>query len=409
MSSSNERTNNVTINPTKYINKTKQIITIVKKQVKTITTKEINHENIVYNNNKYTVCYVPFNDKHKLFIIDFEDRDKVINKLWHFMAAGSYISHTYNDEIVKDKQLYLHNLIMNKLTFDGKGQQHTVDHINRIGLDNRKANLRFAESQSIQNFNQKIKDRKAVLPENCNISINDIPKNVWYGKPNGKHGEFFCFQIKGLTSVDGGEIVKYSTKSTKVSLEIKLKQIISLMDNLILENPELQNIIINKQGENNREKLIQEYNEIISLSSFNKEIIYVNLIKFTTELKENIIDVDQIDYEKCNKIKLAGKKVDKLPIDCNITIDMIPKYCYFKPESDKRGCKFIIDRHPNIIIKEIRQVCTPETKTISIEEKFRCLIEILDIINIDQDLITTEDLNNKINDIRNKYLKNKKL
>jgi hypothetical protein len=37
---------------------------------------------------------------------------------------------------------------MDKLTFEGKGQQHTVDHISRVGLDNRKCNLRFVESQS---------------------------------------------------------------------------------------------------------------------------------------------------------------------------------------------------------------------------------------------------------------------
>ena len=48
---------------------------------------------------------------------------------------------------------------MNKLTFEGKGQQHTIDHINRIGTDNRKVNLREVTTQTAQNFNQKKRDR----------------------------------------------------------------------------------------------------------------------------------------------------------------------------------------------------------------------------------------------------------
>jgi len=28
---------------------------------------------------------------------------------------------------------------------------------------------------------------------------------------------------------------------------------------------------------------------------------------------------------------------------------MIPKYCYFKAESETRGCCFVIDRHPKIM------------------------------------------------------------
>ena len=73
---------------------------------------------------------------------------------------------------------------MNKLTFEGKGQQHSVDHINRVGRDNRKENLRMATSQSAQNFNTKKRERKIELPEDCDITPDMIPRNIWYMKPN---------------------------------------------------------------------------------------------------------------------------------------------------------------------------------------------------------------------------------
>jgi hypothetical protein len=54
---------------------------------------------------------------------------------------------------------------------------------------------------------------------------------------------------------------------------------------------------------------------------------------------------------------------------------MIPKYCYYKPASDKRGDKFIIERHPSLIKKGLRQWATTESKSKTIREKFDLLIE----------------------------------
>ena len=49
-------------------------------------------------------------------------------------------------------------------TFNGKGQHHSIDHINRIGRDNRKVNLREL-TQSHQNINQSKRDREVKLPD----------------------------------------------------------------------------------------------------------------------------------------------------------------------------------------------------------------------------------------------------
>ena len=47
---------------------------------------------------------------------------------------------------------------MGKLTFNGKGQTNSIDHINRIPRDNRLENLREL-SQTQQNYNQSKRER----------------------------------------------------------------------------------------------------------------------------------------------------------------------------------------------------------------------------------------------------------
>jgi len=53
---------------------------------------------------------------------------------------------------------------------------------------------------------------------------------------------------------------------------------------------------------------------------------------------------------------------------------MIPKYCYYRPASDKRGDKFIIERHPKLVAKGLRQWATTESKTKTIKQKFDLMI-----------------------------------
>ena len=132
-----------------------------------------------------------------------------------------------------------------------------------------------------------------------------------------------------------------------------------------------------------------------------ESIIDENLFKYECELKNNIIDTDINKINEYNTIVKAGKKINKLPDNCNITIDMIPKYCYFQPETDKRGCKFIIDKHPNLVSKNIRSIGTSESNLITIEFKFKCLLELLNII--EDNSIELKEFNEKIKDIKKKY------
>ena len=154
--------------------------------------------NIVeFKDNKYIVIKIKFTSKDKkidkyLFgIIDYDQKEKLLKyNEWHTINNHTYIGTTYYDE--KKIELYLHNVIMD-VTPKGKGSYITVDHINRIGLDNRKVNLRLL-NQSEQNFNQ----------SNRSKIHSEFPKYIVYlpeeNTKNGKneHGERYEVDLRGL-------------------------------------------------------------------------------------------------------------------------------------------------------------------------------------------------------------------
>lgn len=162
------------------------------------------------------------------FIIDKDDEEKVKSRHWYSATGGKYIGSGFNHSTGK-KILYLHNFIMNKFTFNGKGQHESIDHINRNGLDNRKSNLRQI-SQTLQNMNQKKRARTAKLPE----GISDLPKNIWYIKPQGNHGERFAIEFRAE------KIVRKTSSSKSMSIQDKLQQALDIRDEIYKQFPHLK-------------------------------------------------------------------------------------------------------------------------------------------------------------------------
>lgn len=84
------------------------------------------------------------------------------------------------------------------------------------------------------------------------------------------------------------------------------------------------------------------------------------------------------NLEKVVTFRAAGKKKEsKLPPDCGITLDMIPKYCYYSPATDKRGDKFVIDRCPGLMKQDAkqRQWSTSGSTNVSTKVKYEQLME----------------------------------
>jgi hypothetical protein len=153
------------------------------------------------------------------FNIDKDDLDKVKTRHWYAATGGKYIGSFININ-GKYITMYLHNFVMNKLTFEGRGQKESVDHINRNGLDNRKCNLRVI-SQTLQNINQNKKARKVILPPEYNLSSNDLPKHICYVPSRGNHGDGFCVEFKKY----GKKIYNPYIRSKVLSIEEKLEKI----------------------------------------------------------------------------------------------------------------------------------------------------------------------------------------
>ena len=172
------------------------------------------YTHVVCDGNKYTVMKIQHHEHHVYALIDSDDFGKVKEHTWHY-TANAYLSYTHRFD-GNQKAVYLHNIVMGQLEHPGKGAKESIDHINRNGLDNRKENLRLV-TQSAQNINQKQKERRIELPEGLGITIDDLPKHVWYIKANGSHGERFGIDLKT-------ENVKWKSTSAKnVSLQDKLK------------------------------------------------------------------------------------------------------------------------------------------------------------------------------------------
>lgn len=213
----------------------------------------INYKCVIYNNKEYIVGLIQHNENDVEFVFDGEDFPKVENRPWH-LSSGKYIASTfYLDGGIK-LELYLHNLIMNRITFDGKGQKETVDHINRNGLDNRKENLRII-SQAQQIINQGKKKRNVILPEDCPIKPDEIPKHIWYVRANGLHGDRFAIEFKTE------DICWKTTSSKKVTLIEKLSEAKVKLQELYLKYPYL-----NPNYENEKCKELNEsFNNILKL------------------------------------------------------------------------------------------------------------------------------------------------
>lgn len=221
----------------------------------------ITYTNILYNDTEYIVGTIQHNKEDIQFVFDKEDYEKINNRAWH-LSSGKYIASTFylKDENNNKKELYFHNLIMNRMEWSGKGAKESIDHINRIGLDNRKENLRLI-TQSQQILNQTKKERSITLPEGCDINPNDIPRHIWYIKPQGAHGDRFAIEFKS----EG--LCWKTTSSKKVSLKDKLQQAKEKLGELYKDYPHLNPFQPDKLAK--EEYLTKSFHEIIELANFN--------------------------------------------------------------------------------------------------------------------------------------------
>lgn len=192
------------------------------------------YKEVVYNSVPYTVGTITtLAGLSTQFLIDAEDRERVEERSWHLATGGIYVASTYRLGTGEHKSLFLHNFVMNRILFGGKGSPETIDHINGNGLDNRKTNLRLT-TQSLQNLNTRNRVRTTThVPDD--IALADIPRGIWYCPAQGAHSDRFVVELKGIPGI--GDIVKKGTSKRTLTTRQKLDHAISIKRALLLEYP----------------------------------------------------------------------------------------------------------------------------------------------------------------------------
>jgi hypothetical protein len=332
---------------------------------------------------EYTVLCIPYKGVDRYAIIDRYRFEDIVPHAWHFMNNCKYLASSY-----KGRDMYMHNFLMGKETFNGKGQLESVDHVNQIGVDNRMCNLRFA-SQTEQNLNQKRRDRKLTLPINCGFTVDDVPKSVWLAEEKDRAPRW-CIElkgIKGLGEVDGIKVKKgllehKGTCSSELDLIVKLQCIKLKLKDWYERYPQLRTVIgsANATGEINRSR--EEYCSILKASCFKKSNVNATLPKLLENKDGELLlsKKQKIQLQRALLMKPGAKRLPKLPNE-----EILKAYggyiidgTDFKPAGNGRGSKFVIlESHPVLKANGWRQMETTGKKNVSDSDKLKELNKML--------------------------------
>lgn len=232
---------------------------------------------IEYNGSKYCVIGLKYKEAMVPVILDWSDYEviKTLNKKWHINDKG--IVSTIHKAIINGKEhvkeIYMHEVILKISNINTKA---STLHINRLGIDNRKANLMADTVNKDTTKNIKKKDRIIDL-SNFGIQANELPSFVWYIKESDTHGDRFMVSI--------GDVKWKCTSSRCLSLRYKLEETKKYLRNLQHDRPDLftdysMNGDLNSEGLNQ----LDMYINISYKAGFNNVNYVTN--KTNTYLKE---------------------------------------------------------------------------------------------------------------------------
>lgn len=272
-------------------------------------------------------------------------------------------SSNYIDAVRADELIYMHAAVFYNVFPNERKDGFSIDHINRIPTDNRIANLRLA-TQSEQNSNRNTRsDKKPPCEELKNAGVVELPKFVRWDVSESKfiiekHPRLLLDVVEGIRK----KPIISGTKSSKLTVTDKFKDILAKLEALS-----------NADGidfEKKRSILNQGYYDICA-----PVYKYLGLPE-----KENPQIECSITAE--TKTTKGRKKLDSgLPVDCGVTVDMLPKGTYYTPASEKRGDKFTLEQHP--ITKARISKITSSSKRISTLEKYQELMEMYQVAQED--------------------------
>jgi len=262
------------------------------------------------------------------------------------------------------------------------GDSATVDHISRNTFDNRKCNLRIA-SQTTQNHNQGKRDRTAVLPEGCGISVDEIPTHIHYIKPTSTHCDTFEVEINGKFDIPRTILQKKMSRAGNLTLRVKLQKAIEYLKKLRDTYPELRPIIrLSAEDESFRKLLTDEYNDIIKQTRFYRSSADLYVFK-SDVVAPSMNEHETVFAQKTLQTLLGGRKsVYDFSEEFDIRQIDMPKYVQYVRHAS-RGNRFVIENHPNLRKRGLTYIGTTTSQQVSLKEKYIEILNYLDCLNKD--------------------------
>lgn len=321
-------------------------------------TQKVKYHVVNETNNNEEFYVIDWKDLENPIVYDVKMDNSVKDYNWYNSGGCATVK-------VNNTTILMHRMIMLIETDQIDPDKYTVDHINEVKSDNRLKNLRFA-SQSEQNSNRCTRsDKKPPLDELKEMGVEEYPRHVRWDKGEKK---FIIEKHPALIKqVAEGKIKKATmsgTKSARFTVVQKYQDILSKLKELdeLLETEDFKTL--KKEHKTN-------YIEI------------VNAIRKYEDKPEEIIPEPPVLHEDIAPIAKtnAGRKTAvKLPEDCGVTVDMIPKYVWYRAATEKRGDAFIIDRHPNMVLKKTWMTTASRGKTTL--EKYNEMMEMLESLSV---------------------------
>lgn len=280
----------------------------------------------------------------------------ILQNEWFINLSTGYVAN-------KNKK-YMHCFIMNiSQTQDTMDPNLSVDHINCCKLDNRVKNLRLA-TQSEQNANRQTRsDKLPPCEELQNIGVVELPRYVRWDRTEKKfviekHPQLLKEVKEGVRK----KAIMSGSKSKTLTVMAKYQDIIARLKDLDEKSWSADNVEFQRIKNRNR----KEYEDICKCI----EVYEGRCTEIDIVTKNQTEDIQPV------KRTCAGKKtISNLPDDCGVKHEDLPKYCYYKPKTDKRGDCFTIDKHPTLIAKGKRQWSTTQMYNISTLEKYNQLMQ----------------------------------
>lgn len=318
---------------------------------------DIKRHYVLQGEDGMTFCALNWDLLEKPIVFDEEFNEQILQKVWFYSGTG-YAYHRDN------KAMHSYVVSMAGLSILDNPNL-TVDHINGCKLDNRKKNLRMA-TQSEQNINRSTRSDKIAPCEELQAArVRELPRYVRWDRTEQK----FIIEKhpKLIEEVESGKrkkAVMSGSKSQKITVIEKYQDILARLEKLNNQN-ESQSAQDFQDFQLLKQKNLEEYNEICKC---------IQIYEGTYNEESEPVETPPTDLVPIQHTADGKKTVSKLPPHCGINHEDIPKYCYYKPISDKRGDKFVIDDHPALKAQGKRQWSTTEKKSMTTKEKFDILI-----------------------------------